>query len=80
MKGDQFPDPLDLQAVAEQIAADGWALWNHVFNLHCAGQLFSECGGVYWDGLRSVTPSGGCGGWVMQVRVELDGYQETFAS
>ena len=71
------PDPLDLGASAEQINADGWALWNHLFNMVRADLLFTLCGEVFWDGLRSITPSGGCGGWVLQLRVELEGYEET---
>jgi len=69
------PDPTDLQASAEQINADGWALWNHLFNAVKAEELFSICGEVFWDGLRSLTPSGGCGGYNLFLRVELDGYE-----
>jgi hypothetical protein len=71
------PSADDQQTSAEQINADGWALWNHTFNMVRAGTLFSLCGEVFWDGLRSITPSGGCGGYVLQVRVSWDGYEET---
>ena len=74
--GEAPGDPEDLQAVAEQVNADGWALWNHLFNMVRADELFSVCGEVFWDGLRSVTPSGGCGGWQLFLRVELDGYPD----
>lgn len=75
-KGD--PPPMDaLQDAAEQINADGFALWNHVFNLVRAGQLFTVCGEVFWQGLRSIVPSGGCGGYTLSLLVEIDGYQET---
>ncbi len=75
-KGD--PPPMaDLEASAEQINADGWALWNHLYGMVRADLLFSMCGEVFWDGMRSITPSGGCGGWVLALRVELDGYEET---
>ena len=74
-KGD--PPPVDsLQASAEQINADGWALWNHLYSMVRADELFSLCGEVFWDGMRSITPSGGCGGWVLALRVELDGYTD----
>ena len=66
----------DMQDAAEQINADGWALWNHLYNMVRADQLFMLCGEVFWDGLRSITPSGGCGGWNLFLRVELDGYEE----
>jgi hypothetical protein len=71
-----WPTPTEMNTAAEQLNADGWALWNHTFNLVAAGQLFQLCGEVYWDALRSITPSGGCGGWTLTVRVRLDGYQE----
>ena len=75
-----FPNADALEAAATQKDADGWALWNHVFNQHCAGLLFEECGEVHWDGLSSVNPSGGCAGWQLQVRASLGGYQETFGT
>lgn len=75
-----IPSVTDMEAAAEQIDADGWALWNHVWNLIRADLLFTLCGQIYWDGLRSINPQGGCGGWVLQLRVELDGYEEIFGS
>ncbi len=74
------PSPLDLAAAAEQIDADGWALWNHIFNLVAAGQLFTLCGDVLGWSLVSVPPSGGCGGWTLSVNVGLDGYQEVIST
>ncbi len=71
------PAVVDMEAASEQINADGWALWNHLYSMVRADLLFSMCGEVFWDGMRSITPSGGCGGWVLALRVELDGYQET---
>jgi len=71
------PDAAAQQASSEQINADGWALWNHIFNMVRAETLFSLCGEVFWDGLRSINPSGGCGGWVLALRVSWDGYEET---
>jgi len=70
----------DVQAAAEQVDADGWVLWNHIFNLISADQLFTLCGTVLWNGLRSITPSGGCGGWLLTLTVEYDGYQEVISS
>jgi hypothetical protein len=65
---------------AEQLNADAWALWTHIFNLLHAGLLFETCGEVHWDGLRSFGPQGGCGGWTMQLRVSLDGYEEVLST
>jgi hypothetical protein len=70
------PAPLELQQSAEQLNADGWALVNHVYNLIRADLLFTLCGEVFWDGLRSINPQGGCGGWTLTLRVQQDGYEE----
>jgi len=72
------PPPVEeMEAAAEQIDADGWALWNHIYNLIRAEALFTLCGEVFWDGLRSINPQGGCGGFTLALRVELEGYEET---
>lgn len=76
----KWPTPAAMEAAAAQINADGWALWNHTFNMVASGQLFGICQEVYWDTLNSITPSGGCGGWTLGVRVRLDGYQESLGT
>ena len=42
--GDTPPDADALQQDAEQLDADGWALWNHLWNLMRSGDLFTLCG------------------------------------
>lgn len=74
------PDPEDATATAAQVNADAWALWNHIFNLISAEALFTVCSKIFWDGLRSITPQGGCVGWVLTLRVERDGYQEVIGT
>lgn len=71
-----FPSVDELQASSQQLYADGWAIWNHIFNLLAAELLFELCGEVFWDGGRMIVPSGGCGGWVFTFRVSFDGYEE----
>lgn len=78
--GEPTPPADDLEAAAEQINADGWALWNHIWNLIRADLLFSLCGEVFWDGLRPLSPSGLCAGWTLNLRVRLDGYSEVLGS
>lgn len=73
---DDIPAIEDLQEAAEQINADGWALWNHLYNMVREGELFERCLLVDWDGMRSFAPSGGCGGWELRISVQLDGYEE----
>lgn len=75
-----WPEPSEMEEAAAQLNADAWALWNHLYNLVCADQLFTLCGEVFWDGLRSIAPQGGCGGWVLNLRVSLDGYEEAITS
>lgn len=71
-----IPEAADIQAAAEQVNADGWALWNYIWNLIRSGDLFSLCGPVSWDGLRAINPSGGCGGYTLTLRAEVEGYEE----
>jgi hypothetical protein len=77
---DALPSIESMTAAARQINADGWALWNHIYNMLQGGTLLARCHEVYWEGLRAVAPSGGCGGWVLTLRVQLDGYEEILGS
>lgn len=70
------PAVADLEASAAQINADGWALWNHIFNLVREGLFLTSCTEAFFDGMRSIRPSGGCGGFVLNFRAQLDGYEE----
>jgi hypothetical protein len=73
---EEVPPPIEtLETTAEQMNADGWALWNHLWNLMRSGDLFTLCDEVFWEGLRALTPSGGCGGWTLTLRVALEGYE-----
>lgn len=73
---DELPWPEDLEAAAAQIHADGWAIWNHIFNMIRVNEFSDRCSEVFWDGMRAYVPSGGCAGWVLTLRVKLDGYEE----
>ena len=74
------PAPELLEALAEQTNADGWALWNHLWNLATEGELVSLCEQIFFDSLDPLRPSGGCSGWILRMRANLDGYQETLVS
>ena len=78
--GLEIPSADALQADAEQLDADAWALWNHAFNMTRAEEFRTLCSEVFFDGINSIVPSGGCAGWTVTVRVALDGYAETFGS
>lgn len=72
-----MPAVTELTAAAIQHEADGWALWNHLFNMMVNGELFSTCNEVKWGPLSSLPPEGGCVGWFWPVEIALDGYEET---
>lgn len=76
----QIPTEAELTAVATQVNADGWALWNHLFNLVRAGMLFSECGEVKFGPLAALEPQGGCVGWQWVLEVRADGFTEALSS
>ena len=69
------PDTTEMEAAAEQVDADGWALWNHVWNLIRSGDLFTLCDDSR-PVLRQLTPSGGCCGWTFSILVETEGYED----
>ena len=64
----------DMQAAAEQVDADGWALWNYIWNLIRSGEFLTLCDDSSPE-LRQLTPSGGCSGWTLSMRVALEGYE-----
>jgi len=70
------PTPEVLSASAEQHLADGWALWNHIFNMVNAELLFQQCLDMVQWNMTVITPSGGCVGWELSFVVGLDGYAE----
>jgi hypothetical protein len=76
------PDPALLSGAAQQVHADGWALWNHIFNMLNTDPplLFSKCQDLVQWRMLALTPSGGCAGWEMQFTVGLDGYHEELAT
>lgn len=74
------PEAFALTAAAEQIEADGWALWNHTLNLINADLLFQKCADIVQWSMIALSPSGGCAGWEMQMTVALDGYPEDLST
>lgn len=70
------PSPAEQEAAAEQINADKWALWNHLYHLISNGELFDRCCDVIWGALAPLQPNGGCGGSRLSITVCFDGYEE----
>ena len=74
---DSPPVPANVEAVAAQVNADAWALWNYLWNINRGGStdpLVTICDEFYMDSLTPLQPSGQYAGWVLQLRVELAGY------
>lgn len=74
------PDASAISAASEQILADGWALWNHIFNLINADLLFQRCLDLVQWRMLALQPMGGCAGWEMQFTVGLEGYREDLST
>lgn len=70
------PSASDLWDSSRQLNADKWAVWNHIYNMINAGDLFDKCCDVIWGSLLTVQPSGGCAGSTLSVTVCFDGYEE----
>ena len=73
----QPPTVAAITAVAEQVNADGWALWNTLWNVNRGGSsdpIVSLCNEWFMDALIPLQPSGGCAGWRLSIRAELAGY------
>ncbi len=72
-----LPDPAQLSEDARICYGDLWAIWNGVKNQHRLGTLFQRPSGRREFGIdpaAAVRTAGGFGGWIIQVRAELDGY------
>jgi len=65
---------------AKQHMADGWALWNHIYNLIRAEQFLTLCQAADFVAMVPVPVEGMCGGWQLNFQVELEGYAEVLAT
>lgn len=71
-----LPTAAQINADAQVVARDGWALFNGIGNAYRDGTLFEgfPCRVADVDALMPVAPEGGCLGWLLMVSVDLDGY------
>jgi hypothetical protein len=74
------PSAASLGAAGVQHNADGWALWNHLFNLQSSGLFLTLCDEVFFEGITSAVPAGGCAGWIAIIRAYLGGYNESLST
>lgn len=70
------PNAAALNAAARTIYEDGWLLLNYLRARARTNGLFPSrpCRSLAIGPLRPTPTQGGCGGWTIQVTVELDGY------
>lgn len=71
-----MPDPALLDASAAETLGDVWTIWNHLATLKRTDALWGpKTREVFFDAAIPVMTSGGCAGWQIPVRVQLDGYR-----
>jgi hypothetical protein len=68
------PTAAELELAGRQGYADAWALYNGLFNRQAQGLLTDVCDEMTWDGVEAYLPEGGCAGWRIDLRFQLDGY------
>lgn len=76
----EMPLMADLEATAEQVNADAWALWNYLYCLWRSGDLLSLCSEMLFEGMRQMGEEGRCAGWTLTISASLDGYCDAEAS
>lgn len=70
-----LPQPAAHAAVARQTAADAWAIWNHVRQAKRDETLFPPREReLFMEAAAVQNQEGGCTGWSISLRTELDGY------
>lgn len=71
-----FPSALELDAAAQIMLSDCWAIWNYLKTRKREDLLFPpKTREMFFDPAVSLGASGGCVGWEMQFRVQLGGYR-----
>jgi hypothetical protein len=63
-----------MEAAAEQVDQDVWAILNAVYQADRGGLVFAGlCSEVIIDGASPLDPSGGCVGWTIRYRASIPG-------
>lgn len=63
----------EIQAVAQMVQQDAWALWCGFYHAVKNGTFKGTCEDVHFDRGISIPEQGGCVGWRFDLRVQLDG-------
>lgn len=67
------PSAADLQACAQTVDEDGWALWLGISEALRYGDLANLCSGAERLGAQKLLPQGGCVGWTFTYRYPIEG-------
>jgi hypothetical protein len=67
------PPPAEIQAVADVVEMDGWALWNGIRHAYTNGLIFEHCQGVNFDDGVPIAEQGQCVGWLFVIRAMIPG-------
>lgn len=73
----EIPAVADIEAAAQQVTEDVWAIWNFTRQRHKDGALFPSVGGrreMFLDPAFPIPPGTQEVGWQIPVRVSLYGY------
>lgn len=71
-----LPTVTAMDAAAQTILSDLWAVWNVLSQAKAAGTLFAgRCREMTFTPAVSQNPQGGCGGWEISAIVQLDSYR-----
>ena len=73
LPSDGLPTIADIEAVAVQVQEDGWALWNGVYCAIQNEQFEDLCSFIHFDSGRAIPEQGGCVGWEMILRAQIEG-------
>jgi hypothetical protein len=69
----QPPSVTAIQASAQVLLEDAWALWNHITEARVLGDIGELCKAVFRDGGVPIVNQGGVGGWQFTYRLEMNG-------
>lgn len=72
----QPPDAVGLEASAELLLGDIWAIWNYIATMKRQKLLWlPDTREVFFLPAVALNAAGGCAGWQMEIRVQLGGYR-----
>lgn len=80
--GNRLPSGSEMTAVAAQVHADLWAIWQYTRQAKSDddGWFGNQWQELFQDPAVAVNQQGGACGWQIQIRVQLDGYSPVIAS